>query len=73
MEEEDGGSQGRQIMADKSISGRHLHFPFNWGSQKIFSTTKGDSGKVERWVFSVQTSCETWQKVGVARVDSVPP
>ena len=60
-------------MADKSISGRHLHFPFNWGSQKIFSTTKGDSGKVERWVFSVQTSCETWQKVGVARVDSVPP
>ena len=73
MEEEDGGSQGRQIMADNSISGRHLHFPFNWGSQKIFSTTKGDSGKVERWVFSVQTSCETWQKVGVARVDSVPP
>ena len=46
MEEEDGDSQGRQIMADKSISGRHLHFPFNWGSQKIFSTTKGDSGKV---------------------------
>ena len=45
MEEEDGGSQGRQIMADNSISGRHLHFPFNWGSQKIFSTAKGE----ERW------------------------